>query len=309
MKNILVLYYTQSGQIKDIIDSILLPIERGNDVTIDYELIRPVQDYPFPWKDKFFTCFPESVKGIPCKLKPVSYDTEKDYDLVVFAYQPWYLSPSIPAWSFLESEYAEKLLKDKKVITIIGARNMWICSQEIVARKLKKLKANLVGNIVLTDKSPNYISAITIIRWLIKGNKSSSLLLPEAGVLKKDITEASVFGELICDTLKKNEWEDLQDKLFNARAVEVKYHLLKMERNARKIFNKFAGYILKGSAESQKRKNRIKLFKYYLLFMIFVISPLASLIFKIQRILFYRRTNKKILYYSGADLAQSAQID
>ncbi|MBA7525741.1 hypothetical protein ES705_17897 [subsurface metagenome] len=75
------------------------------------------------------------------------------------------------------------------------------------------------------------------------------------------------------------------------------------------IFDKFAGYILrKGKAGDPGRKNRIKMFKWYLLIVLFVVFPLASLIFMIQRILFFRQTNKKILYYSGVDLLWNKQI-
>ena len=75
-----------------------------------------------------------------------------------------------------------------------------------------------------------------------------------------------------------------------------------MEKNARKIFDKFAGYVLKkGQANDPKRTRRIGVFKAYLLFVIFVVSPFASLIFTITRLMFLRKTTRKILYYSGVD--------
>ena len=300
MKKILVIYYTQSGQLKHIIDSVLSPMSNDNEYQIDFESLQPDPEFPFPWGNHFFSFFPESVKGIPCKLKPFHFNPQTEYDLVILGYQSWYLSPSIPIWSFLQTEQAAELLKAKKVLTIIGARNMWICSQEIIAGKLKDLKARLVGNIVLTDHSSNYISSITIIRWLVNGKKNATLLLPEAGVSNKDIANASMFGNTIRDTLLNNSWDNLQTRLINDKAVSVKYHLLKIEKNARKIFDKFAGYVLKkGQAGDPRRKKRLVVFKYYLLFMIFVVSPFASLIFRIARVILYQRTNKKILYYSG----------
>jgi len=302
-KNILVIYYTQSGQLKDILDSILLPIEKTGKVIVEYEQIKPVSEYPFPWGGKFFDCFPESVKGIPCKLESFSFAKEKNYDLILIAYQPWYMSPSIPVWSFLESEEAARLLQGKNIISIIGARNMWISSYEIVTKKLSELKAKLAGNIVLTDKSCNYISAINIVRWLIKGEKKPTLLLPEAGVSQKDIINASVFGKTINETLRNEDWENLQNSLLKVKAVKVKYHLFKIEQNARKIFDKFAGYILKkGSVGDQRRNKRLLLFKIYLIFVLFVISPVASLVFVIHGVLFLRKTKEKILYYSGINI-------
>ena len=180
---------------------------------------------------------------------------------------------------------------------------MWICSQEIIAVRLREMNAKLAGNIVLGDRHSNYISAITIIRWLVEGKKNPTLLLPEAGVSKKDIANASAFGITILNVLQNNTWDKLQAQLIENRAVLVKYHLLKIEKNARKIFDKFASYILKkGSVGDPRRKNRLKLFKYYLLFMIFIVSPFASLIFKTLRLIFYLETNKIILYYSSVDI-------
>lgn len=303
MKNILVVYYTQSGQTKDIVDSIFLTLKETKDIKIHYESIKPKKEFPYPWGGKFFNCFPESVKGIPCELEAFSNRKDIDYDLVVLAYQPWYLSPSIPVWSFLNSEDAKSLFRNKKVITIIGARNMWICSQEIVVKKLIELKAKLRGNIVLTDRTSNYISVINIIRWLIAGKKGPTMLLPEAGVVKKDIVAAARFGTIIQETIRENDWENLQNKLLEEHAVKVKYHIFKIEKNARKIFDKFAGYVLKkGQADDPKRNKRIRVFKFYLLFTIFVVFPFVSFIFMVVKILFPGRTNKKILYYSSIDI-------
>ena len=107
MKRILAIYYSQSGQLKNIIDSVISPIRTEKDIEIDYLQLKPTTDYPFPWKNEFFNCFPESVKGIPCSMEPYNLDLDKDYDLILLGHQPWYLSPSIPVWSFLSSKEAQ----------------------------------------------------------------------------------------------------------------------------------------------------------------------------------------------------------
>ncbi|MBN1186277.1 MAG: hypothetical protein JXB49_28630 [Bacteroidales bacterium] len=303
MKNILVVYYSQSGQLGKIARSITTPLEEDNNVNVYYAELKPDPPYPFPWGKEFFDCFPESVKGIPCKLNSLSDIEEKNYDLFILCYQPWYMSPSIPFFSFLQTEKAASLLKNKNVITVIGARNMWIGAQEIVKKRLKDIGANLVGNIVLVDRTENHIAGFTIIRWLIHGKKEAGFLLPEAGVSGKDITEAAKFGEIINQTLSDNKWNSLQEKLLKAKAVNIKFHLLMIERNGRKIFDKFAAYALKkGNVGEAKRKPRIRLFKIYLLFALFVVSPIVTIVFVIIRILFFPFANKKILYYRGVDL-------
>jgi flavodoxin len=37
MKKILVIYYSQTGQLKDVVDSILAPIEKNPEVSVVYE--------------------------------------------------------------------------------------------------------------------------------------------------------------------------------------------------------------------------------------------------------------------------------
>lgn len=51
---------------------------------------------------------------------------------------------------------------------------MWTNAQEKVKIRLKELHAELVGNIVLTDKAPNLISAYTIVKWMYSGKKKNT---------------------------------------------------------------------------------------------------------------------------------------
>ncbi len=300
MKRILVICYSQSGQLKKITDQVVRPLNSLKDIDITWERIQPVHDYPFPWGREFFDCFPESVKGIPCELKPFNFDPAINYDLIIIAYQSWFLSPSIPISSFLQSEEAAVLLKDKKVITLLGVRNMWVTSQEILKKRLADLEADLVGNIVLTDRTNNYISIITIIRWLINGRKGASWIFPEAGVSSEDIEKSTVFGEIIAEAITGSQFKNLQQNLIQAGAVKVVYHLMSIEFTARRIFNKFADYVLKkGKAGDVSRKARVSLFKWYLLVVIFIVSPAVSLFYIIKGFLFLRLKRQKSAYYEG----------
>jgi hypothetical protein len=38
--------------------------------------------------DQFFQAMPESVKGIPCSLEPLSLTGDEDFDLIMVAWQP-----------------------------------------------------------------------------------------------------------------------------------------------------------------------------------------------------------------------------
>src|SRR5437870_30041 len=128
---ILVVYYTQTGQLRTILDSVVADMEGS--VDIDYLPIEPVKPFPFPWKTlEFFDAMPETVQHIPIAIKPLPEAiTKQHYDLIIFGYQPWFLNPSQPITGLLNSEFVS-IFKDRPVITVIGCRNMWLNAQEKV---------------------------------------------------------------------------------------------------------------------------------------------------------------------------------
>ena len=188
MERILVVYYSQSGQLKQIVDHFVAPFI-GAGISVDYYEIEMETPFPFPWNNEaFFGAFPESFLQIPQPIKPVpAAIMEQQYSLVVLAYQVWYLSPSIPITSFLKSEQAAHLLSGKPVVTLSGTRNMWIKAQEKIGQMLQKYNAPIVANIALTDRHHNHISVLTIVHWLFTGEKDRYLRifpLPGQGCYK-----------------------------------------------------------------------------------------------------------------------------
>ncbi len=299
VKKILVVYYSQTGQLKKIIDSVLSIVDETG-IFIEYAEIKPIPAFPFPWgSDAFFQAFPESVKGIPFPFEPLKIQNN-DHDLIVFAYQPWYLSPSIPAHSFLQSEEARNIFYNKPVITIVGCRNMWVMAQEKIKQYLTKLNSELVGNIVLCDKAPNLISVISIVRWLVQGKKEKYLgVIPESGVSKIDIKTAKHFGVPITEAINNNDFDTLQSKLNSLGAVKIKPNLLFFEKNGSRLFSIWANFILKkGTYNDPKRVTLIRLFKYYLLFVLFIVSPIVGFFYSLMRPFIFIHIKKNIMYYS-----------
>ncbi|MGB3150834.1 MAG: dialkylresorcinol condensing enzyme DarA, partial [Maribacter sp.] len=162
MKEVLIVYYSQTGQLLSILENIAREIE-GDSVHISYYEIVPKPAYDFPWEqEKFYDSFPESFLQIPSKFNaPNETVLSKKYDLVLLGYQVWFLTPSVPINSFLKSDYAGTILKGTRVVTVLACRNMWIQAQEKMKRSLKGIGANLVGHIALVDKHINHISVIT----------------------------------------------------------------------------------------------------------------------------------------------------
>ena len=302
MKKALLVYYSQSGQVKEIADNIIQPLLSVFEFT--FEEIRPKIHYPFPWKGmSFFQTFPESVQEIPCELVPFRFNPEDKYDLIILAFQVWYLSPSIPINSFLQSAEGKRALKNKPVITIQGVRNMWVMSQEKIKKRIKDAGGNLIGNIVLADTNPNLISVITIVNWMTTGEKHGkgiySHLFPSAGVSAKDINDSVIFGEIILKAFHDNDLEKLQDRLLLKGAVKVNPVLASIEKRGLMMFKIWSKFILKiGAYSSQERIGRLKLFKYYLFAVIYLISPIVSLIFYVIYKVNLNGARRMIDYYS-----------
>ena len=285
MKKVLIIYFTQTGQLKQIIDSITAPL--NDDCQLFFEELKPVPAFPFPWKGmSFFQAFPESVKEIPCKLEPLQNDLSQDYDLVILAYTVWYLSPSIPVSSFLQSDEAKKLLNGRPVITVLGVRNMWIMAQERVKAMISDAGGRMVGNIVMADPAGNLTSVITIVRWMTTGRKDTFRRLgtnfPAAGVPEEGTRRGGDFGEAIKKALITQHLGSLQEDLITLRAVNVNPVLFNIEKRGKMMFGIWSKMILKkGAYNDPAREGRLKGFKYYLFTVIFLISPFVSGFFRL----------------------------
>ncbi len=305
MKRILVIYYTQTGQLKSALNSTLTPLEQAG-VFIEYLHIKPKKAYPYPWSYiEFFDIFPETVHGSPTELEPFSINTEANYDLVVIAYQPWFLSICVPINSFLQTEEAKKLLKDKSVVTILACRNMWLNGQEKMKLQLKKLQAKLVGNITFVDKATNLVSLVTVLAFVLAGKKEKFMgVFPKYGVSDKDLRElAPQFGNILLKHIKTNDYNTQQEELVAAGAVIVKPNLLLMEGRGRDLFPLYANYISKkGKAGSTERRTRVRIFGIVLPTAILILSPIITIISRLAPILFPEKIKKQVDYYSQNEL-------
>ncbi|MDQ6470029.1 dialkylresorcinol condensing enzyme DarA [Flavobacterium sp. LHD-80] len=299
MKNVLVIYYSQSGQLESIARNIAKPFLNSEEINVVFHEIQLEKPFPFPWnKTTFFDAFPESFLQIPTVLKPVPEEIlNTKFDLVLLHYQVWYLTPSIPMNSFLKSADGKNILNNTPVITINGSRNMWIMAQEKVKVLLKEANAKLVGNVALVDRVGNLISVITIVNWMFSGVKKRYLgFFPLPGVSDKDIKESDQFGEVMLLQFKQNKLEDLQPKLAEIGAVKISPYLVTVDKTANKIFNKWSNFIHKNQ---KKRKLLLKLFYVYLFLAIWLISPIVYILHVISYPFKIKTIKKETQYYQG----------
>ena len=300
MKNVLVVTYSQSGQLNSIIDNVLKALT--GKVNIHREYLKPKPEFSFPWKDiRFWDAMPECVEMVPSKLETLDFDISIDYDLIILGYPIWFLSPPIPLTTFLKSPQAKKAMNGKPVVTIIGSRNMWVGAQEDVKGMVMENGAQLVGNITLHDRHHNLPSVVTIIYWMTTGKKDRLWgIFPKPGISDKDIEEADRFGPPILNSLQNNSFEGLQDNLLKLKSVEIVPSVLSIERKGKKIFKIWSKFIRKkGEPGNPARKARLKMFKWYLLFVIFIVSPIVTFFFYLTYPLFFSKINKQLVYYKG----------
>ena len=301
-KNVLVIYYTQTGQLEDIMKNIAQPFEdKKDEYDVTYYNIQLKKDFPFPWpSDVFFDTFPESYLQIPREIIPPSENIlSKKYDLILFGYQVWYLTPSIPIISFLKSGYAENLFRNTPVVTISATRNMWMLSQEKLKVYLKKMDAKLIGNIALVDRHDNYTSVLTILRWLTTGKKEKSGILPSAGISDEEIAGSVKYGKIIENHFENNNFANLQPDLVKNGAVEIRPFLVRVEKVGNKIFTIWSNLIIN---KKEKRPLLIKFFKVYLMAAIWIISPIVLVFHLLLAPVLWSKRQKQKEYLQGINI-------
>jgi hypothetical protein len=195
-------------------------------------------------------------------------------------------------------------MKDTPIVTVIGSRNMWVNAQEDIKKMIVANHGKLRGNIALRDRHNNLLSVITIIYWMGTGKKERYLgLFPKPGVSEADIEQASRFGFPILEAINSNNFDSLQEKLISLEAVELDSNVVSTENKGKKIFKLWSSFILKkGKPGDPARVFRLNLFKYYLLFVIFIISPIVSLVFYLTYPLFYHRIKLNMKYHQSVSL-------
>ncbi len=118
MKRVLVVHFSQTGQLARVARRLVSPLTDANNVELVEETLRQRPPYPFPWPLwRFLDAMPETVLLEPPALEPYSVRADGRFDLIILAYQVWYLAPSGPMTAFLKSEAGKRLLRGRPVVT------------------------------------------------------------------------------------------------------------------------------------------------------------------------------------------------
>lgn len=310
-QRVLVVHYSQTGQLDRVARSLVSPLEQADGVAVDYLNVRPRQAFPFPWPMlRFINAFPESAHQVPCEL---SIDTESlgdDYDLVILAYQVWYLAPSIPMSSFLQSELAQKLMNDKPVVTVIACRNMWLQAQEKVKAHLARLNARLVGNVVMVDAAGSVASFFSTPLWVLTGRRGPHWfgLIPPAGVSEDDVARAPRFGQALLDSMRHHRPLD-ENVLAGLGAVRINDKLIASEKVVTRSFYLWGKLFLAcGEPTSLPRLFLAMFYVVFLVVMLLLVVPITALVKFLLAPLLKRRIAEQKKYYAWPSGERSSSI-
>ena len=291
VKRVLVLAYSQTGQLADIIRRIIEPLQSDPGISVHVETLRPVVPYPFPWPIfRFLDAFPESAHMVPPELQPLTLTGEEDFDLVILPYQVWFLAPSLPITAFLKHPAAARVLKGKPVVTVIACRNMWLLAHEKMKTMLAACGARLLDNIVLVDPGPTMATLVTTPLWMWFGKRDLVKWLPPAGVDQEAISATRRFGLALCDALMRNAERGEMPMLTGLAAVNSDPHLLFSEKAATRSFFVW-GKLLRAVGKPGQLRRYPFLFLYvvFLIALVFTVVPLSLLVQAVLRPLMRQR--------------------
>lgn len=274
MKKVLVVHYSQTGQLADIVAELLQPL-RAAGVAIHEEVLRPARPHPFPWPFfDFLDVFPESVRMDAAPNLPLTVPAEADFDLVILAWQVWYLSPSLPVTAFLKSAEGRRLLAGKPVVSVVACRNMWMTAHEKLAALLAEAGARLVDHVALTDDAHPLATFITTPRWMFTGRRDRFLGLPRAGVAPQDVAGAARFGHALAEALAHDGERSGQPMLAGLRAAVVNPRLVISERAGQRAFKVWSALVRAcGRPGQRRRRPALALFALYLVTLIITVVP------------------------------------
>lgn len=285
VKKVLVIRYSQTGQLNELADSILAPLreqaaEDAPRITLHVETLRLRKPFPFPWGFfRFFDAFPESAHLVPPELEPLTLRGDEDFDLVVLPYQVWFLAPSQPVTAFLKHPLAKKLLNGKPVVTVIACRNMWLMAQEKMKGLLAATGARLIDNVVLVDLGPTLATFFTTPRWLLSGKRAGFWGMPDAGLSQAQIRGARRFGHALREALLADREKGTQPLLAGLGAVTVDPRLFISERAGTRSFYAWGKLLMAaGRPGAVQRVPLLALYVVFLIVMIVTVVPTSLLL-------------------------------
>lgn len=273
----LVLRYSQTGQLDAVTDRLLAPLKADPGIRLHEERLQPQQPFPYPWPPLgFFDAFPESAHLRPRPLQPLTLRGDERFDLVILPWQVWFLAPAQPVTAFLQHPVAAHVLKDTPVVSVIACRNMWLLAFDKFKGLLDACGARLIDNVVLTDPGPTWATFITTPRWLLTGRKNGFWGLPAAGLSAAQIDGTERFGQALRAALAKGEERGPGPLLHGLGAVRADARLYISEKAGTRSFYLWGKLIRAvGGPGSLARQPLVLLYVLFLFVLICTVVPVS----------------------------------
>ncbi|WP_067826845.1 hypothetical protein [Nocardia inohanensis] len=226
--------YTQTGQLSEVVDALVAPLVAAGWL-IRRVAVRPATPFPFPWPVlRFFGVFPACVdRDATIALADDEFHTAPD-ELVIFAYQVWYLAPSLPARSLLAGH--SELFTGREVLSVVACRNMWYTAAAEVQGRLADMGARPLGTVAAIDTRAQAITFVTTLRWLLTGPRDGAVF-GRAGVGADELERIGVLGARLAEA------DDPAAVLRNSGAAPVVPVLAAADLLAGRVFRKFGAVI------------------------------------------------------------------
>jgi hypothetical protein len=276
MKRILVLEYSQSGDVTKVANAFTHPLQRPG-VELRRECLQPIVAYPYPWRSlgRLFSVFPECFLGPAEDILPPVFSLDERFDLVVLAYQVWYLNPSLPIQAFLRSEHA-RVLRDTPVITLCVSRAMWHSASETMKQMLRDARAVHIDNVVITHPGPPFSTFVSVPRALLVGKKDRLWgIFPPAELDARELDRCARLGAAVAERLDKLR-PPYPSLLAGLGAVEVKRRYIVPERTAWYLYRVVAPLVgRRGERDERSRQLALYVFMAGVLALICAGLPLC----------------------------------
>ena len=193
--------YTQTGQLREVAEALTAPLQAGG-WDIRWVDVRPRDAFPFPWPiRRFFGVFAQAVDpdALVELVEPKGgFETAKD-ELVILAYQVWYLAPSLPIRSLLKAH--PEAVRERDVVSVIACRNMWYSAVVEVTGLLRSAGARRVDVVTATDTRRSSTTLVTTLRWLLTGKREPFLWFGRAGIGEDELSRVKGVGRRVAASL------------------------------------------------------------------------------------------------------------
>jgi hypothetical protein len=230
-----VFLYTQTGQLREAAEALTAPMDAGG-WDIRWVEVRPREAFPFPWPiRRFFGVFAQAVdpEGFVELVEPAGGFATAPDELVILAYQVWYLAPSLPIRSLLTAH--PESVRERDVVSLIACRNMWYSAAVETSGLLRSSGARRVDVVAATDTRPSSTTLVTTLRWLLTGKRDPFLWFGRAGVGDDELARVAEVGERIAKSQSCPQ-----------EAAPIVPTLAAADLLAGKVFRRWAGLVRSG---------------------------------------------------------------